>query len=353
MKVSVLGAGAIGSMIGGLLRHHAADIDVTLIGRGEHGRVLIERQAVLLDGPWGSLDVPLRASGDMADVAGSDFVFVTVKSQATEEAARAAQPYWSGATIVSIQNGINDHLLAPYVDPQRLVMGVTATNFAVTEPGRVSLQLGGATILGPPAGRPMTSSVATAVDLLQRIRCPDLQFLSHANILGMRYNKLAVNALGYASCLSESNFISEALTYRPWRAAVGQPIVAECRGVFDRAGIRLQKIPGVPSLPKLERIMRLMNWPLLGAVVQASSRRRFDRQPIVFSLLQDLRRGKATEVDHINGEIVRLAGTLGLSAPVNAEVVRAVHELEARGPGAFFAREEVLRRFQSLPAPRP
>jgi 2-dehydropantoate 2-reductase len=194
----------------------------------------------------------------------------------------------------------------------------------------------------------MTDAVATAVKLLQRIRSPGLQFLSHANMLGMRYNKLAVNALGYASCLSASNFISEALTYRPWRTAVGRPIVAECRRIYRAARIRLQAIPGVPSLPRLERIMRLMDWPALGAVIELVARRRFDRKPIVFSLLQDLRRGHATEVEHINGEIARLAGTIGLPAPINAEVVRAVHELEARGAGVFFAREDVISRFRNL-----
>lgn len=349
MKVSIVGAGAVGSLFGGLLRRDAPDIDVTLIGRGVHGRALVERQAVTLDGAWGTFDVPIHASFDPADAAGSDFVFLTVKSQATVEAARAAEPYWSGATIVSIQNGINDHWLTPLVEPRRLVMGVTATNIAVVAPGRVSLQLGGATILGPAAGQSFHDRVDAAVQLLQRIRRPELQFYSHANVLGMRYNKLAVNALGYASCLSESNFIREALTYRPWRDAVGRSIVAECRRVFDRAGIRLQPIPGVPSLPKLERIMRLMNWPVVGPIIEWGARRRFDSQPIIFSLLQDLRRGKPTEVDHINGEIVRLAGTVGLAGPANAEVVRMAHELEARGAGAFYAREEVIRRVACLP----
>lgn len=348
MKVSVLGAGAVGSMIGGLLRHYAPDVDVTLIGRGEHGSALVERQAVTLDGSWGSIRVPVRASFDPADVASSDFVFVTVKSQATEEAVRSAAPHWSAATVISIQNGINDHLLASFVPLQRLAMGVTATNMAVVEPGRVSLQLGGATILGPPAGQPMCDGVTAAVELLRRIRCPDLRFLSHANGLGMRYNKLAVNALGYASCLSASNFISEALAHRPWRDAVGRPLVAECRRVFDRAGIRLEPIPGVPNLPRLERIMRLMNVPLVGPVIDAVARRRFDRKPIVFSLLQDLRRGKQTEVEHINGEVVRLAGTVGAAAPFNAEVIAVVHELESRGTASYFTREEVIERFRNF-----
>src|SRR5690606_13163182 len=113
----VLGAGAIGSMFGGLLQQKAPDVEVLLVARGEHGRVLGERQAIMLVGPWGRHSVPIRSTTDVADIAGSDFVLVTVKSQATEEAARSAQPYWGEATVVSIQNGINDHVLGQFVPP--------------------------------------------------------------------------------------------------------------------------------------------------------------------------------------------------------------------------------------------
>ena len=75
-----------------------------------------------------------------------------MKSHASEQAARAAAPYWTDATVVSIQNGINERLLARHANLRQLVMGMTATNIAIVEPGRVSLQLGGATILGPPLG---------------------------------------------------------------------------------------------------------------------------------------------------------------------------------------------------------
>ncbi|HJQ80010.1 MAG TPA: 2-dehydropantoate 2-reductase [Lacipirellulaceae bacterium] len=348
MKVSVLGAGAVGSMFGALLKRDALDIDVTLIVRGEHGRTIHERQAVVLEGPWGELSVPVRASFDIADIAGSDIVFVAVKSHASEPAARAAAPYWSDATVVSIQNGINERLLARHVKVRQLVMGMTATNIAIVEPGRVSLQLGGATILGPPLGHVASERVVTATNVLRRIRCDALRFDSSPNISGMRYNKLAVNALGFASCLSASNFISEALCHRTWREAVALPIIAECRRVFARAGIPLQTIPGVPSLRRIGRLTRMMSWPAIGRGICFGARRKFDRKPIVFSLQQDLKRGKPTEVEHINGEIVRLAATVGLSAPMNAEVVRMVHELEQRGAGFFFSREDVIRRFERV-----
>jgi len=348
MKVSVLGAGAIGSMLGGLLKHDAPDLDVVLIVRGEHGRVIEERGSLLLDGLWGTREVPIQSSFDPSAVAGSEFVFITVKSQATAEAARAAAPHWAGAIVVSIQNGVNDERLAALVEPGRLVMGMTATNMALVEPGRVSLQLGGATVLGPPAGQHASGAAESAAAVLGRIRAASLKFLAHPNALGVRYNKLAVNALGYASCLSASNFITEALADRPWREAVGLPIVRECQRVFDRAGIKLARIPGVPSVPRLERFLRLMSAPVVGPAITFGARRLFNRRPIVFSLFQDLERRKPTEVDFINGHVARLATSVGTTAPANVLVVELVRELERRGDGTFFDREEVVRSFGHL-----
>jgi len=350
MKVSVLGAGAIGSMIGGLLAQDAADMEVVLIARGEHGRTIAERGAIALEGPWGRRDVRVAVSDDPAAVRDSDFVLMTTKSQDTEAAAAAAALHWGQATIVSIQNGINDARLLKFVPPRRLVMGMTATNMALVEPGRVSLQLGGATIVGPPAedaAADMTSSDAAA-KLLSRIRWPSLRFLAHPNAVGVRYNKLAINALGYASCLSRSNFITEALAHREWRNGVGLPIVRECDRVFAAAGITLQRIPGVPNLPRLEQLMRRMNFPIVGPAIAFGARRLFNRRPIIFSLQQDLERSKATEVEFVNGEVVRLAQSRGTTAPMNQLVVQLVRELESRDKVHFFTRDVVIERFRAL-----
>lgn len=353
MKVSVLGAGAIGSMLGGLLARDAPDVEVLLIARGEHGRALAERNRIELDTPAGRSSVRVSTSSDVASISGSQFVVVTVKSQDTEAAAAAAAPHWGDATVVSIQNGINDYRLAKFVEPRRLVMGMTATNMALVEPGRVSLQLGGATIFGPPASNTHSAEDIIAAEsvakLLRRIREPSLRFLAYPNALGVRYNKLAINAVGYASCLSASNFITEALADGSWRNTVGLPIVRECQRVFAAASLALERIPGVPSLQRFEWVLRLMNSPILGTAITFGARRLFDRRPIIFSLQQDLQRRKPTEVDYVNGEVVRLAESLGLRAPANEQVVRLVRELELRGDGTFLTGPEVIHKFADLP----
>jgi 2-dehydropantoate 2-reductase len=187
--------------------------------------------------------------------------------------------------------------------------------------------------------------LTSAVDVLRK---SGLHIEAHENVLGVQYNKLAINALGYASCLSASNFITEAILCRPWRRSVAIPILDECLATFHRAGIRLAKIPGVPSASAFRRFLTLLGVPGAGAIVSAVARGRFNRKPIVFSLYQDLLRRKSTEIDFINGEIVRLAREFGGDAPFNAAIVNLVHQLEARGDGTFFSREEVISHCRRL-----
>jgi 2-dehydropantoate 2-reductase len=178
------------------------------------------------------------------------------------------------------------------------------------------------------------------------LRKTGLRIEPHPNVLGAQYNKLAINALGYASCLSASNFITEAVLHAPWRHAVGAPLLEECIAAYAAAGIRLARIPGVPDVFAFRRLLRWLDVPLAGTMIATVARARFDRKPIVFSLYQDLLRRKTTEIDFINAEIVRLSREHGLEAPSNVLVVELVHELERRGDGSFFTRDEVIERFK-------
>ncbi len=350
MKISVIGAGAIGSMLGGLLERDAKGNEVLLVVRGPHGTAIAQSGAIELVGPWGTRNQKIDSTTKIADVAGSDIVLVTTKSQATEAALEAASPHLGNAIVGSIQNGFNDHTFARYVPFDQLVMGMTATNMAIATPGRVSLQLDGITVFGPPSGGTMHPGVEKVTQLFRQIKCPGLEFLSHANALGMRYNKLTINAIGYASCLSASNFITEALADKAWRRGVGLPLLQECRRVFAEVGVKLEPMPGRSDVAKIERLMRLFALPVVGPLTRDLLKRRFHKKPIMFSLYQDLLRGKATEVSYINGEIVRLAESVDSTAPVNAEVVRMVRELEQqnRQPPSFFNRQEVIDRIREV-----
>lgn len=343
MKVSVLGGGAIGSLIGGLIKHHAPEVDVLLLVRGEHGAAIQRAGFVEVKGPWPTRRPPVAASFRVEDMAGSDFVLVTVKSQATEEAIGSAEPYLGDATVISLQNGLNDETLLRRVRPEKLVMGLTATNVAIVAPGSVSLQFAGSIVVGPNSARSNEAASRSAAELLRKT---GLKVSEDANVQGARYNKLAINAPGYASCLSQSNFITEGVCYGPWRRHVGLPLVEECIRIFDGGGIELSRIPGLPDARGLRRFFRVFDIPLAGSIATAVAKRKYNKKPLVYSLYQDLLRGKGTEVDFTNGSLVCVAKQAGLEAPYNSLLVELTHELEKRGPGSFFTRDQVIERFQ-------
>jgi 2-dehydropantoate 2-reductase len=348
MKITVLGAGAVGSMIGGLLQADVPEFDVTLVGRGEHGDVIQKGKTLIIDEGHSSRKIAIKCTSDVSAAAGSDILLLTVKSQDTEAMMRSVQPYLGDAVLVSIQNGINDATLREYVPIERLVMGVTATSVYVSEPGRVNLRLGGATVFGPPRNEHLGAAVKLATDVCDRIRTESLRFLATADLVAMQYHKLTINAVGCASCLSASNFISDALCHGPWRTIVGLPLLEECQRLVESAHVRMQRIPGTPSLRGLSCLLHGMNAPIVGSLISYATDQLFNRKPIEFSLLQDLRHRKHTEVNYINGEFVRLGESVHEKAPLNRVVARMARELEERGDGSYFTRDEVIRRFQSL-----
>jgi 2-dehydropantoate 2-reductase len=348
MKITVLGAGAVGSMIGGLLQADAPEFDVTLVGRGQHGDTMQKRKTLIVDDGQSSREIAVNCTSDVSAAAGSQILLLTVKSQDTEAMMQSVRPFVGDAILVSIQNGMNDVVLSAYVPSDRLVMGVTATNVYVSEPGRVSLQLGGATMFGPPRNHGLGAAGKLVAEVCGRIRSESLQFSATSDLPAMQYHKLTINAVGCASCLSASNFISEALCHAAWRTSVGLPLLRECQRLTELARIRMQRIPGTPSLRGLNYLLQGMNAPVVGSLVSFAADQIYNRRPIEFSLLQDLRRRRHTEVDYINGEFVRLGESLREKAPFNRVVASMAGELEARGDGSCFKRDEVIRRFQSL-----
>jgi ketopantoate reductase len=94
-----------------------------------------------------------------------------------------------------------------------------------------------------------------------------------------------------------------------------------------------------------------MEIPFVGQIIRMAIHSRFERNPIVFSLLQDLRRGKKTEVDSINGQFVKLAKRIGCEAPINDTIVSLTHELEGKPNPKFIAHEEIIRRLHRETTP--
>jgi 2-dehydropantoate 2-reductase len=140
--------------------------------------------------------------------------------------------------------------------------------------------------------------------------------------------------------------VPQGLPQKNWRRAVALPVLDEGLEILRAADVQLIPIPGLSDIFRLRRLLALFDrLPGTDAVVRAALAAA-RKKPLVFSVYQDLCRGRPTEIEFVNGEIVRLARQVGAEAPNNALTVAMVHELEQRDPVDFFEPNEVIARFR-------
>ena len=344
-KISVIGAGAIGSMFGGLIKFHSPDTEVVLIARGEHCQAMKDRRTIGLRGDWGHRDVPIIASSDPADVAGSDIILFTVKTQDTKETARQFADAFGDAAVVSLQNGINQHALSEFVREDRLLVGMTSINAAVLEPGIVVCKREGVSVIGAASDKVPSTLVGQSQQALAASKLP-VEVCEQ--ILGAQYNKLLFNTMGYTSVLSSTDFLNEGIFDRGWRNDVAMPILSESMRVLEAAGIPIERVKGMNDIFRFRKLLQSLAIPGVGKAGQLILRGPLKLPKLIFSVYQDLMRDRQTEFNYVNGEIVRLAKLHSIDAPFNTEVLRMVEEFESSRDKKFWTRKQVVQRFQEL-----
>jgi 2-dehydropantoate 2-reductase len=163
----------------------------------------------------------------------------------------------------------------------------------------------------------------------------------------VQINKISVNSLGYTSALSRSNFANECLMDPRWRRTIAVPMLAESERVLAAAGITIAHVPGPSDVLRLRKALKLLDKPLARYPISWLIRRRGTPR-LIYSVEQDLLRGRPTEIDFVNGEIVRLGKQYGVDALLHQLSVDIAHELEQRHEDRFLSRDEVIQRFASL-----
>lgn len=319
-KIAVLGAGLIGTYVGGRLA--AAGADVTLIGRA---RVLDDLRANGLrltdvSGPEAAIPAERLALTDHPGaLATADLILLTVKSTGTEEAAaqilRFASP---NAVVVSLQNGVsNADTLRRLLPDMTVVAGMVPYNVAQPGPGHYHKgTMGDLHVEDVPAMRSYVPLFAAA----------GIPLTLSADMAGILWAKLVVNMNNAANALSGLPLMQQ-LANRTHRRALALS-QHEALGLLRRAGIRPAKVFALPTW-LLPYVMSLPDW--LYRRVMARGGTRIDRHARS-SMAEDLAQGRRTEIDYLNGEFVALAQRLGRKAPVNARVVELVRAAEAGAP---------------------
>jgi 2-dehydropantoate 2-reductase len=316
-KVAILGAGSVGCFIGGTWA--AAGLPVTFIGRrkiagdlDDHGLTLSDYsgwQARIAPG-----DVDYRCGPEALEDA--QVIALSVKSRDTAEAAAdIAKHAAPGALVVSFQNGVSnvDVLEQGLGGHFEVARGMVPYNVAYLGDGRFHKGVAGNLYAEQRAG---TRSLAEAIGGgAAALKLSD-------DMLGLAWGKLLINLNNAVNALSGRTLIEE-LKRRDYRRVFAASM-REGLALLKRADIAPAQV-GTVSPNMLPRIIDAPDW-LFNSVflkqwkIDAKARS---------SMADDLAAGRKTEIDFINGELVRLAERLQRDAPINRAIVELVRKAEA------------------------
>ena len=326
-KIVVVGAGAIGSLIGGLLAR--AGEDVTLIGRPAQVEA-IRARGLQIEGILGSLTIPVVAAERLEFH--PDLVLLGVKTPDVEATCRQMKDLVQGVPLLTLQNGVrSDELVASVLPKENILSGVVMLNVQFLEPGLITYARSGALVIGEGFGRN-----GQRIREVQKLLGQAIRTEISDDIQGAHWTKLLVNNLANGLEAMAGIPVRECLQQAGLKR-IGLLTLREGHKVIEKAGFKLARLPGVPPLA-LQTLIRapipMVEWVLSWAMGSLKT---------LSSTLQSLRRGVPTEIDYLNGEIVRLGQQTGVATPYNSKVVEIVHEVEKSHQ--FQTPDELVRRF--------
>ena len=307
MKICVLGAGALGCAIGGVLTE--AGHEVWLINRNTAQVEAMSQRGLVLRSDGIDRTVRVRVVTTAAGVSPAsgpaDLLIVLVKSFHTAEAMHSALGLLGPETVVlSLQNGLGHvDILAGIVGGERVLAGKTYAGGTQLAPGYVEAGTRGKrTLIGEPAGG--LSARATAI--AGAFSAAGLDTTVSDNIMGVAWDKLLINvATGALSAITRLTY--GGLYSVPEVEACALAAVAEAMAVARASGVTLS----------IDSPAQAWNMASAGLPYEFKA-----------SMLQSLEKGSVTEVDYINGAVVRQGALCGVPTPVNQTLVAAIKGIE-------------------------
>jgi 2-dehydropantoate 2-reductase len=306
--VAVVGAGALGCYFGGVLARAGAS--VTLIGRRAHVEA-ITRDGLGFESLGRQEFIPVAASENIAAVAGARLILFCVKSNDTDEAAHAMAEYLApDAVVLSLQNGVNNVERIRLHLKQQVIPALVYAAAQMSGPGRVRHTGGGDLVIGPlggPGDGTTAPSVKALATFLTGAGIP-VRVSDHIEV--ELWSKLVLNcAYNAISALCGAQYGT--MVANPEIRAVMLAAVDEVVRVAAAKGIRLPEDMADTTI-RLAEVMPVT----------------------ISSTAQDIRNGKRTEIDHLNGYVMREGEALGIATPVNRTLNALTKLLEQSKRGA-------------------
>jgi 2-dehydropantoate 2-reductase len=303
LKICIVGAGALGSTIGGVLTEGGNDVWL-IDSYAAHVTAMNDTGLRMLDG-GAERTVKVNARTSATGIGPADLVIVLVKSFHTRQAVEGAAPVIGPDTLVmSIQNGLgHEDIIADIVGRDRVLAGKTYVGGVLLGPGHVRIGVAGKeTVIGELDGS-ITGRVKTVAEAFNR---SGLAAEISTNIMGVMWDKLLINVAGGALT---------AITRLTYGGLYGLTILEQCA---------LSAIAEAMSVARASGVALSITDPC-EAWVKASA-----GLPVQFktSMLQSLENGSITEVDFIHGSVLRCGERCGVSTPVNSTLVACVKGIE-------------------------
>jgi 2-dehydropantoate 2-reductase len=326
--IGIAGAGSIGCFVGGM--YAAAGRLVALLARP---RVIQEIEAgglrlTSFEG-FDRTIAPsqLTLSDDPAIFGEAGLVLVTVKSADTADIADIiARHAPSDAVIVSLQNGIgNVGVLRQRLPGRRVLAGMVPFNVVSAGAGRFHRSTSGDIVIEQ-------DDAGTAAQL----SVPGLIMRPSPDIAGVQWGKLLVNLNNALNALGDLP-LRRQLAQRPWRMLFADQM-AEGLAAIKAEGIKPVSSTPIPAswTPPLLRLPDAIFEAVLGRTMKIDPEARS-------SMWEDLRRGRTTEIDYLQGVITEIADRRGLQVPLSRRIVALIRRAEAAGQGSPGLTPEQIR----------
>ena len=303
MKIAVIGAGAMGSLFGALLAEGGHEVWLCDIWQ-DHINAL-KQNGLKIEWEGKTRNVRLNAAGDPLQIGESELVLIFVKSTQTESAAEsAALLAGRNGLVMTLQNGMgNTETIAEHIPPNRILAGTTAHGATMLKAGSIRHAGAGSTTIGMWAGGEKKFQIARqTADLFSQA---GIKSAAVEDVRLVIWDKLLVN-IGINAITALTGIKNGQLLDLDLTRELGRAAVAEAASVARARGIKIREDPAAH-------------------VFQVAAATAANRS----SMGQDVDHRRPTEINAINGFVVRAAEGMGIAAPVNQTLTALVKTMEA------------------------
>jgi len=302
MKIVIVGPGAMGCLLGAFLSKSKEEI--WMLDRSPQRAEKIQEKGIKVQGVSGDWQAQVKATAQAKEIGAADLVIITVKSYDTKDTLKAIQPLLGERTLIlTLQNGLgNIEIISELSSPERVLGGITNQGATLLDAASIRHAGTGDTVIGRLDGK-ISVEMRSIRELFNKT---GLETRISKDIKALLWSKLiinvGINALTAITRLPNGKLLEFEGTRKILEAAVTEAV----------------------RVAKRKRIKIIYDDPLskVEAVCQATAGN-------ISSMLQDVLRGKHTEIDFINGVIVRQAQGLGIPTPVNSVLTNLVKAIEA------------------------